>query len=113
MHITMLGSYASYTRHSAQYAWLKQDLATVDRCELLALPPTAPPAAQLAPLGQSLRAQQAQRMCRARTPWLIVGMHAPWYNSNTAHQVHADSASPASSAQREAVGLSCVDSEPG
>ena len=24
---------------------------------------------------------------RARTPWLIVGMHAPWYNSNTAHQV--------------------------
>ncbi len=23
---------------------------------------------------------------RSRTPWLIVGLHAPWYNSNTAHQ---------------------------
>ena len=23
---------------------------------------------------------------RSRTPWLIVGMHAPWYNSNVAHQ---------------------------
>jgi 3',5'-cyclic AMP phosphodiesterase CpdA len=34
-------------------AWLKADLAAVDR---------------------------------SRTPWLIVGMHAPWYNSNTAHQ---------------------------
>jgi len=22
---------------------------------------------------------------RARTPWLVVGMHAPWYSSNTAH----------------------------
>lgn len=33
-------------------AWLKADLAAVDR---------------------------------SRTPWLIVGMHAPWYNSNTAH----------------------------
>lgn len=34
-------------------AWLKADLAAVDR---------------------------------SRTPWLVVGMHAPWYNSNTAHQ---------------------------
>ena len=24
---------------------------------------------------------------RARTPWLLVVMHAPWYNSNYAHQV--------------------------
>lgn len=24
---------------------------------------------------------------RARTPWLIVSFHAPWYNSNYAHQV--------------------------
>lgn len=23
---------------------------------------------------------------RSRTPWLLVGMHAPWYNSNVAHQ---------------------------
>lgn len=35
-----------------QMAWLRADLAAVDR---------------------------------SRTPWLIVGMHAPWYNSNAAH----------------------------
>ena len=23
---------------------------------------------------------------RAKTPWVIVSLHAPWYNSNTAHQ---------------------------
>ena len=38
-------------------AWLKADLAAVDR---------------------------------SRTPWLVVGMHAPWYNSNTAHQGEAE-----------------------
>lgn len=27
---------------------------------------------------------------RARTPWLIVGMHAPWYSSNTAHLDEVD-----------------------
>lgn len=27
---------------------------------------------------------------RSRTPWLIVGMHAPWYNSNTAHNGEVD-----------------------
>lgn len=27
-----------------------------------------------------------QRMNRKKTPWLIVVMHAPWYNSNIAHQ---------------------------
>lgn len=26
------------------------------------------------------------RVNRARTPWLIVLLHAPWYNTNTAHQ---------------------------
>jgi len=26
------------------------------------------------------------KLDRSRTPWLIVGMHAPWYNSNVAHQ---------------------------
>lgn len=25
-------------------------------------------------------------MDRAKTPWLIAVLHAPWYNSNTAHQ---------------------------
>lgn len=28
---------------------------------------------------------------RSRTPWLIVGMHAPWYNSNVAHQGEVES----------------------
>lgn len=27
---------------------------------------------------------------RGRTPWLIVGMHAPWYSSNTAHLDEVD-----------------------
>ncbi|KAK9915993.1 hypothetical protein WJX75_007091 [Coccomyxa subellipsoidea] len=27
---------------------------------------------------------------RGRTPWVIVGMHAPWYNSNKAHQHEVD-----------------------
>lgn len=27
---------------------------------------------------------------RARTPWLIAVLHAPWYNSNTAHQREGD-----------------------
>jgi hypothetical protein len=27
---------------------------------------------------------------RGRTPWLIVGMHAPWYNSNEAHSGEMD-----------------------
>ncbi|KAK9291038.1 hypothetical protein L1049_009222 [Liquidambar formosana] len=28
---------------------------------------------------------------RSRTPWLVVLIHAPWYNSNTAHQGEAES----------------------
>lgn len=28
---------------------------------------------------------------RSRTPWLVVGMHAPWYNSNVAHQGEVES----------------------
>ncbi|EQC41203.1 hypothetical protein SDRG_01179 [Saprolegnia diclina VS20] len=28
------------------------------------------------------------RVDRSRTPWVLVLMHAPWYNSNTAHQNH-------------------------
>lgn len=28
---------------------------------------------------------------RAKTPWIIVLIHAPWYNSNTAHQGEAES----------------------
>ena len=43
--MVMLGSYAPYLEDSAQYAWLRRDLASVDR---------------------------------ARTPWLIAVMHAPW-----------------------------------
>lgn len=28
---------------------------------------------------------------RSKTPWLVVLIHAPWYNSNTAHQGEAES----------------------
>ena len=45
MHVLMLGSYVEYGQDSEQFAWLQQDLASVDR---------------------------------HRTPWVIVGMHAPW-----------------------------------
>ena len=41
----MLGSYVEYRTDSEQFAWLQQDLASVDR---------------------------------HRTPWVVVGMHAPW-----------------------------------
>ena len=41
----MLGSYVEYGTDSEQFAWLQQDLASVDR---------------------------------HRTPWVVVGMHAPW-----------------------------------
>lgn len=44
-HVVMLGSYAPYLEDSEQFAWLRRDLASVDR---------------------------------ARTPWLIAVMHAPW-----------------------------------
>lgn len=44
-HVVMLGSYVEYSQDSEQFAWLQQDLASVDR---------------------------------SRTPWVIVGMHAPW-----------------------------------
>ena len=42
----MLGSYVEYGADSEQFAWLQQDLASVDR---------------------------------HRTPWVVVGMHAPWF----------------------------------
>jgi len=56
VHVIMLGSYIDFTGSdaaSAQLAWLKADLAKVDR---------------------------------SRTPWLVGVLHAPWYNSNHAHQ---------------------------
>ncbi|KAK8961323.1 Purple acid phosphatase 18 [Platanthera guangdongensis] len=57
VHVIMLGSYTDYGEDSEQYAWLKADLAKVDR---------------------------------ERTPWLLVLLHAPWYNSNWAHQGEGD-----------------------
>ncbi|KAJ6816092.1 purple acid phosphatase 18-like [Iris pallida] len=58
VHFIMLGSYTDYDENSDQYAWLKEDLAKVDR---------------------------------ERTPWLLVLLHAPWYNSNWAHQGEGNS----------------------
>ncbi|KAJ4783029.1 Purple acid phosphatase [Rhynchospora pubera] len=57
VHVVMLGSYTDYDEGSDQYAWLKSDLARVDR---------------------------------DKTPWLIVVLHAPWYNSNWAHHGEGD-----------------------
>tara|TARA_B110001452_G_scaffold194912_1_gene164899 strand:+ start:908 stop:2230 length:1323 start_codon:yes stop_codon:yes gene_type:complete len=62
VHVVMLGSYIDYDGDdaaAAQLAWLKADLATVDR---------------------------------SRTPWLVGVLHAPWYNSNTAHQKEKEEA---------------------
>ncbi|XP_006650263.1 purple acid phosphatase 18 [Oryza brachyantha] len=58
VHAIMLGSYTDYDESSDQYAWLKADLAKIDR---------------------------------KRTPWVIILLHAPWYNSNWAHQGEGDS----------------------
>lgn len=35
--------------------------------------------------------QDLANVDRSRTPWLLVGMHAPWYNSNVAHQGEVES----------------------
>ncbi|KAG2561748.1 hypothetical protein PVAP13_8KG211400 [Panicum virgatum] len=56
-HVVMLGSYAEFEEGSEQHAWLRRDLAAVDR---------------------------------RRTPWLLVLMHVPWYNTNYAHQAEAE-----------------------
>lgn len=53
VHVVMLATYTYSNATSPQYAWIEQDLASVDR---------------------------------KVTPWVIVFMHAPFYNSNTAHQ---------------------------
>ena len=39
---------------------------------------------------RSWLARDLARVDRGRTPWLIVGMHAPWYSSNTAHLDEVD-----------------------
>jgi acid phosphatase type 7 len=58
VHVVMLGSYADLEEGwSEQHAWLRRDLAAVDR---------------------------------RRTPWLLVLMHVPWYNTNRAHQGEAE-----------------------
>ncbi|KAL3754135.1 hypothetical protein ACJRO7_001393 [Eucalyptus globulus] len=58
IHIIMLGSYTEFNSDSAQYKWLLQDLAKIDR---------------------------------RTTPWVFVLLHAPWYNTNTAHQGEGES----------------------
>jgi hypothetical protein len=57
VHVVMLGSYAEFQEGSEQHAWLRRDLAAVDR---------------------------------RRTPWLLVLVHVPWYNTNRAHQGEAE-----------------------
>ena len=38
--------------------------------------------------------QDLKKVDRAKTPWLLVNMHAPWYNSNVAHQEEIESLGP-------------------
>lgn len=61
VHVIMLGSYINDVptadAMAKQLAWLKADLASIDR---------------------------------AQTPWLVGALHAPWYNSNTAHQMEKE-----------------------
>ncbi|GLT89965.1 hypothetical protein SLE2022_079200 [Rubroshorea leprosula] len=58
IHILMLGSYAEFDHDSAQYRWLVEDLAKVDR---------------------------------KKTPWVVALLHAPWYNTNSAHHGEGES----------------------
>lgn len=53
VHVVMLASYTYSNVTSKQYAWVEQELASVDR---------------------------------KINPWVVVLMHSPFYNSNTAHQ---------------------------
>lgn len=53
VHVIALSSYTDFSASSHQAAWLKADLAKLDRTV---------------------------------TPWLVVMLHAPWYNSNKVHQ---------------------------
>mmetsp|Transcript_4788 Transcript_4788/g.15570 ORF Transcript_4788/g.15570 Transcript_4788/m.15570 type:complete len:373 (+) Transcript_4788:458-1576(+) len=57
LHLISLSSYAATEAGSLQHAWLRRDLAAIDR---------------------------------AATPWVIVMMHAPWYNSNSGHAGEAE-----------------------
>jgi 3',5'-cyclic AMP phosphodiesterase CpdA len=34
--------------------------------------------------------EEFERVDRNVTPWLIILMHAPWYNSNTAHYMEGE-----------------------
>ena len=57
--------------------------------------PRPPPPAALSPAADYARASEQYAWLlrdlaavdRSRTPWLLVVMHAPWSNSNYAHQV--------------------------
>lgn len=75
VHWVMLGSYTDYDAQSPQYAWLKQDLARVDR---------------------------------GQTPWLFVVLHAPWYNSNQAHQGEGEAMRQAMEPLLQAYGVDAV-----
>ncbi|CAN6325841.1 unnamed protein product [Urochloa humidicola] len=57
VHVLMLGSYTDYDAGTAQYQWLRRDLAAVDR---------------------------------RKTAFVVALVHAPWYNSNKAHQGEGD-----------------------
>lgn len=53
----------------------------------LALPRRAPAAYGPSSEQYAWLARDLAAVDRARTPWVIAVFHAPWYNSNYAHQV--------------------------
>ncbi|OQU78718.1 probable purple acid phosphatase 20 isoform X2 [Sorghum bicolor] len=61
VHVVMLGSYTDYGAGSAQLRWLRADLAALDR-----------------------------RRGGRRPAFVLALVHAPWYNSNEAHQGEGD-----------------------
>jgi hypothetical protein len=63
LHVIFLTPYLPTYPGSAQYTWLKQDLHAIKKHSTKAGTTNVP-------------------------PWIIVVMHAPWYNSNMAHQNH-------------------------
>ena len=70
---------------SASNQWWSADVGPVHLIGLCTYAATAPGSLQHAWLARDLSAVD-----RAATPWLVVMMHAPWYNTNTGHRAEAE-----------------------
>jgi len=80
VHWITLSNYHPFTSSSAQYKWLQSDLASIDRSKtcVSSLCTQLPPAPSSHPVFFP---------CSPRSsPHVVVQSHAPWYNTNSAHQ---------------------------